>query len=738
MRRTLIALGALAAVSAPRLARAEQDPDPACLAQARTRNDVQACLDAVGPPKEVMVRAKPPPRSASDWEVDSASLKAAPHESGADVLDLVPGVFVSDRGLPGRAPHLSLRGFDGTSGQDVEVYAGNIPMNQISHLRAPGYADMRLIMPEVIRAVRVSHGPYDPRQGDFGVAGSLHMDLGLDKPGFWAKGGAGSFGARRVFLAFAPEGENDALSETFAAFETDATDGPGGTRRGERSSFVGQVGGNNRDDMLFHATVALGSARFDFPGYAAQSSIERGAYAYGRTQPAGRDRTSQALVGADILWRVGEGTLGLGAFAGKTRTSFHQNLTGFVLDPLAGLAPTSSDDGEQVNDATTAGLTMLYRHAVEITSRRDSIELGTYARVDTVDQTDTRLNDDLTKKAALVDATVDAANVAAYADASLFPWRRVVIRGGTRLDSLSYSVKDRTSNAGLERTAQGFHLGNKATVDVAVGGGAHLVGSYGEGFRSPQARELAEGDRVPFATVRSVEGGVSMKMAKVLRASAVGFSSWLSHDRVFDATARANVEAPSSVRVGTSGSLALHAGAFGTSVSATYTRAQFTGADANFRNGEAVPYAPAFVVRDDAYVTARLGSLAGRRVTGRVGIGLEGVAGRPLPGGRDGKNLAYVDALASVGWRELELSVNGTNLLGLRYYDSQYVYVSNFEKRPTLPPPSAQVLVAPPTAIFVTLQIHIRGLLGDSSTQDRNTCLDRATTDRQREDCYER
>jgi hypothetical protein len=565
------------------------------------------------------------------------------------------------------------------------------------------------------------------------------MDLGLEKPGFWAKGGVGSFGARRVFLAFAPEGgENDALSDTFAAFETDATDGPGGTRRGERSSFVGQVGGANREDMQFHATVALGSARFDFPGYVAQGAVERGAYAYGATQPAGRDRTSQALVGADIIWRVGEGTLGLGAFAGKTRTSFHQNLTGFVLDPLAGRPPTTSDDGEQVNDASTAGLTMLYRHAVEITSKRDSIELGTYARVDTVDQTDTRLNDDGTKNASFVDATVNAANVAAYADASLFPWRRVVVRGGTRLDSLSYSVQDRTSNAGLERTAQGFHLGNKATVDVAVGGGVHVVGSYGEGFRSPQARELAEGERVPFATVRSTEAGASAKIAKLLHASAVGFASWLSHDRVFDATARSNIEAPASARFGTSGALALRVGAFGTSVSATYTRAQFTGSDANFKDGDAVPYAPAFVLRDDAFVTTRLGRIFGRRVSGRIGLGLEGVAGRTLPGGRDGKNIAFVDALASVSWREVELSVNGTNLLGLRYYDSQYVYASNFERRPTVPPPSAQVLVAPPTAVFVTLQIHIRGLLSDSARQDREDCLGRATTDVQREDCHDR
>src|SRR6185295_1247287 len=108
-------------------------------------------------------------------------------------------------------------------------------------LRAPGYADMRLVMPEVVRSVRIQNGPYDPRQGDFAVAGSVRMDLGLEQPGFWVKGGLGSFGGRRVFLAFAPDDRH--FSDTFAAFETDSTDGPGGVRGGERSSFVGQLGG---------------------------------------------------------------------------------------------------------------------------------------------------------------------------------------------------------------------------------------------------------------------------------------------------------------------------------------------------------------------------------------------------------------------------------------------------------------------------------------------------------------
>src|ERR1700733_9861527 len=138
--------------------------------------------------EEITVRTKPPARSASDWEVDHETVTSVPHETAADVLGVLPGGYVSNRGLLGQAPHLSLRGFEGTSGQDMEVFVGNIPMNQPSNIRAPGYADMRLIMPEGIRSVRVSHGPYDPRQGDFAIAGSTHMDLGLEQAGYWGKG----------------------------------------------------------------------------------------------------------------------------------------------------------------------------------------------------------------------------------------------------------------------------------------------------------------------------------------------------------------------------------------------------------------------------------------------------------------------------------------------------------------------------------------------------------------------
>jgi hypothetical protein len=577
---------------------------------------------------------------------------------------------------------LSLRGFEGTSGQDVEIFLGNIPLNQASNIRAPGYADMRLVMPEVLRTVHINSGPYDPRQGDFAVAGSVHMDLGLARPGFTAKGTAGSFDTRRVFLAYAPD--DHSWRDSFAAFEGFSVDGPGDGRSGERTNFIGQLAfGEQR--VHWRGVAAIGSARFDFPEYIRRDELDRGEYPYRARFPLGRDRSSAAHIGTDIVWSVGEGTLAFGAFASKTKMAIRQDLT-------------REDDSEQVNDATTLGLTAGYKRNVELVSKRDLVELGTYARLDSIDQTDTRLLPDGTRNGdPRVDATIQATNLAAFVDAYLYPLKRVVVRGGTRLDSLSYSVKDHASTDGIERTSQGFRAGPKVTVDVATGRGAHLVASYGEGFRSPQARTLQEGERVPFAVVRSTEAGVRVKTPS-WRGSLVGFASWLDQDRVFEPTLRENVPAPASRRVGAATALAAQAGILTTGFSATYTHAAFTESDARFRDGDPVPYAPRFVARTDATVSDVVTKLAGKPVTGKIGVAMEAAAERYLPLAVRAQNAFFVDALASASWREVELGVSGTNLLSLGYFDAQYLIGG-----------AQYVLVAPPMMVLVTLEIHIEG-----------------------------
>jgi hypothetical protein len=663
-------------------------------------------------PEVITVRAVPPPRSASDWQVDENTIESVPHETGADVLGTLPGVYVSNRGLLGQAPHLSVRGFEGESGQDMELYVGSVPLNQVSNIRAPGYADVRLIMPEVIRGVRISHGPYDPRQGDFALAGTAHLDLGLDEPGFLAQGSLGSFGTRRVVLAFAPD--SNEWRDSFAAFEAYGTDGPGTGRGGDRASFVGQLAFSG-NDFVWHGMVAVGTARFDFPGMMALSDLDRGADPYG-TVALGRDLTSQAHLGNEFAWGIHGGTLTLTAFASMTSLEMHENLTGYALDVLAGLPPLHSDDAEQVNRATTLGLTAAYRRSLHLLTDRDAIEIGARTRLDDIDQTDTRLAPDGTAFTRNVDASIHATNIGGYVDLALHPLPRIVIRGGTRLDSLSYAVTDHLGNLGIDQTSQGLHVGNKATIDYAAGDGVHLLASYGEGFRSPEALRVAEGQSMPFATIQSMEAGARIKKVHAWQASLVGFASWLSEDLVFDALSRSSVPAPSSRRVGGAVAAMATRGVFGVSVSGTYAYAVFTGSDATFRAGDAVPYAPTVVVRDDAFVLPRLGTLSGSVVLGRFGVGLQGAFGAPLPGGGQEIPAMYVDALAAASWRAFELSINGMNLLDRRYYDEEAIYVSNFQKSATLPAPSPHVLVAPAASVFVTLKVRLGGR-GEGSTE---------------------
>jgi hypothetical protein len=662
------------------------------------------------PPEEktevVTVRSTPPPRSASDWQVDPDTIQSVPHETGADVLGTLPGVYVSNRGLLGQAPHLSVRGFEGTSGQDMELFVGSVPMNQVSNLRAPGYADLRLVMPEVIRSVRISHGPYDPRQGDFAIAGSAHMELGLDRPGFLGEGTLGSFGTKRVVLAFAADDQR--WRDTFAAVEAYSTDGPGTGRGGDRASFVGQVGYADTQ-FEWRSMVAVGTARFDYPGMLSLSDVDRGAYPYSSITPLGRDLTSQAHLGNELVWEMRGGTLKLVIYASLTKMEMHENLTGYALDVLAGLPPTSSDDAEQVNQATTYGLNVSYRHQVKLLTDRDILEVGATTRIDSIEQTDTRLFPDGTIHTRNIDASVDATSIGGYVDAAIYPIPRFVVRGGTRLDSVSYSVTNHLANEGIEQTSQGLHVGNKATVDYAAGRGVHLIASYGEGFRSPEALRVTEGQSVPFATIQSFEAGARVKSGRGWQASVVGFGSWLSQDLVFDALSRTSVPAPSSQRVGGSVVGAMRQGIFGSSVSATYARAVFTGSDDTFRSGDAVPYAPTVVVRDDTFVVMPLGKIAESGVVGRFGVGLQGAFGATLPGGGQEIPAMYVDALAAASWRAFELSLNGMNLLDRRYYDAEYVYSSNFQKSMTLPAPTAHVLVAPPTSVFLTLKVRLGG-----------------------------
>ena len=243
MRFLANASAPLSASSSATATPAEPPPAaPAATSSAEAAEPIAAtALDSAAPPgapREITVLGTPPPRSASETLISGQWLRAAPHKNSSELLRVVPGVFVSQHSGEGKAHQIFFRGYDAVHGQDVELWAGGAPINDVSNIHGQGYADLHFLIPEVVRTIHSTPGTYDPRQGDFAIAGSLRFELGYDEPGLTVKGSLGSFGARRYFMAYRPRTAN---ADSFGAFELRSTDGFGPSRAARHASAITQA-----------------------------------------------------------------------------------------------------------------------------------------------------------------------------------------------------------------------------------------------------------------------------------------------------------------------------------------------------------------------------------------------------------------------------------------------------------------------------------------------------------------
>ena len=665
-------------------------------------------------PQTVTVRGKAPPVSASETVVDRQLLEAAPHQSGSELLREVPGVFITQHGGEGKAHQIFFRGFDAVHGQDIEMWAGGAPVNEVSNIHGQGYADLYFMIPEVVDEIHSQPGVYDPRQGDFAVAGSLDFRLGYREPGVTAKASAGSFGSRRFFLGYHPDGADPG---TFGAFELYKTDGFGPSRASRRASAMGQWThdfGGGVNGRVFAQTYA---GRFDSAGVVRLDDIESGTVdrfaTYDPKQGGSSARTSVVLELSRE--RDPDATDGAGAADGWSiapyfvlrSLSLRSNYTGYLVHP------TTGDSVQQVNDATTVGARAAYHRTLRLVSPHDSLEAGVMLRTDWIrqDQHWLSLADDSITDSPQhpgVAANVRATDATGYFAAELHLIKRLSLRGGLRGDGLFYQTEDRGTGAGGQiRSAAGGQLSPRATLDWAAFRGFHALASYGEGFRSPQARALGNGETTPFTRVKSAEAGVRYADRQGFAASAAVFHTRLSDDLVFDQSTARNELVPSTSRTGVAALLtARPVPWFLSSTSVTATRAVFTASGGSYQEGDLLPYVPQVVARSELAFTPVLGHFGGRAIDSHFGGGLTYLGRRPLPYAEMGHDTFLVDTTASLRWGPVEAQVDIYNLLNAEYYDGEFVYASSFHGESSLVP-ARHVTVGAPRSWLFTLTLHV-------------------------------
>jgi hypothetical protein len=142
--------------------------------------------------------------AASEGMVSTERLAAMPLLRPGDVLEMVPGLIVTQHAGDGKANQYFLRGFNLDHGTDFATYLDGMPLNMPSHAHGQGYTDLNFLIPELIQTIQYRKGPYSAEEGDFSSAGAARMHSMRTLEKSMAQFTLGPGGYQRGLLAGSP------------------------------------------------------------------------------------------------------------------------------------------------------------------------------------------------------------------------------------------------------------------------------------------------------------------------------------------------------------------------------------------------------------------------------------------------------------------------------------------------------------------------------------------------------
>lgn len=115
--------------------------------------------------------------------VDAAAISRAPYASYGDLFRSLPGFDVSNYGQGGIAYGISLRGYTGGEhGRDVAYFIDGVPLNEVSSLHTPNYADLNILLPETVKSIEIIRGPFSVESGDSNLGGTVNITTKESEP----------------------------------------------------------------------------------------------------------------------------------------------------------------------------------------------------------------------------------------------------------------------------------------------------------------------------------------------------------------------------------------------------------------------------------------------------------------------------------------------------------------------------------------------------------------------------
>lgn len=415
--------------------------------------------------------------SASQGSVGYVELESRPFLRRGELLEVIPGVVITQHSGSGKANQYYLRGFNLDHGTDLSVQVDDMPVNLPTNAHGQGYADINFLIPEFVQSVDFNKGPFYPEIGDFSAAGAAHYRLFDELPRNFVALSAGENGYARFAAGDSLRRGTDV---TTLGIELEHYDGPWETPDNfhRLNALVRQTW--NRGGAHFSVTALGYRAKWTSTDQIPLRAVESGALdRFGTLDPSDGGETTRSSL--SFLWRRGDDKDGLklSGYVIDYHLDLFSNFTYFLDDPVHGDQFNQSEDRVIVGGMLRQSWTGTaggrpFEATVGLQTRADFLDVGLF-------HTERRARLDPVR-----DDRVREANVGLFGQSV---WRlsdRLRLEAGGRFDLYGFDVRsDNTRNSGK---ASDTIVSPKVGVIFNTTTKTEIYANAGFGFHSNDAR----------------------------------------------------------------------------------------------------------------------------------------------------------------------------------------------------------------------------------------------------------
>lgn len=442
--------------------------------------------------------------TASEGRVGSADLATRPILRRGELLEVVPGLVVTQHSGSGKANQYFLRGFNLDHGTDFAVTIAGMPANARSHAHGQGYADTNFLIPELIHQIDYQKGAFSAANGDFSAAGAAQFTLVSALPRGLAKIELGEDNFARAVVAdtFRPATPSDSHSATTVAAEVAYEDGPWVKAEASRRLNVFTRHAWSRPDTDYSVTAMAYDGRWTSTDQIPLRAVRSGVLnRFGTLDPTDGGESSRASLSAERVSRQPDATTTASAYLVRSDLDLYSNFTYFLDDPVAG------DQFNQREERVIVGGALVREQDARLGDRDLLLTYGLQTRADCIVLGLHRTADRRRLATIRADEVAESsAGLFAEGVLSLRRWLRAT--AGARGDFYAFDVQGQNPADSGDRTAAIFSP--KLGLVAGPWARTEIFANAGLGFHSNDARGVvaAVDSATPLVRARNAELGL--------------------------------------------------------------------------------------------------------------------------------------------------------------------------------------------------------------------------------------